>query len=54
MPRCRVLIETHSVDFDQPQARHYEQRSKRSWKTISIAGNQREEICKIGKAFQIK
>ena len=51
---CCVLIEIHCVDFNQPQTRHYEQRNKRFWETISIAGNEREENCKIGKAFQNK
>ena len=51
---CCALIEIHYVDFDQPQTRHYEQRDKRSWETISIAGNEREENCEIGKAFQNK
>ena len=40
---CCVLIEIHFVDFDQPLTRHYEQKNKRFWKTISIAENKREE-----------
>ena len=51
--RC-VLIEIHNEDFDQPQTRLYEQRNKRSWETISIAENEREENCEIGKKFQNK
>ena len=51
---CRVLIKIHYVDFDQLQTRHYEQRNKRSWETISIAGNEWEENCEIGNAFQNK
>ena len=51
---CCVLIEIHYMDFDQPQTRHYEQRNKRSWETKSEAGNEREENCEIGKAFQNK
>ena len=51
---CSVLIEIHYVDFDQSQTRHYEQRSNRSWETTSIEGNEREENCEIGKAFQNK
>ena len=49
-----VLIEIYYVVFNQPQTRHYEQRNKRSWETISIAENEREENCEIGKAFQNK
>ena len=52
--KCCVLIEIRYVDFDQPQTRHYEQRNKRSWETISIAENEREENCKIEKAFRNK
>ena len=51
---CCVLIEIHYVDFDQPQTRYYEQRNRISWETISIAGDERKENCKIGKAFQNK
>ena len=51
---CCVSIENHYVDFDQPQTRHYEQRNKRSWETISIAENERKKIFEIGKAFQTK
>ena len=29
----------------------YEQRNEKSWETISIAENEREENCEIGKAF---
>ena len=39
---CCVLIETHCVDFNQPQTRLYEQRNKTSWETISIAENVKE------------
>ena len=49
-----VLIEIHYMDCDQPQTRHYKQRNKRSWETISIAENERDENCEIGKAFQNK
>ena len=51
---CCILIKIHFVDFDQPQTRHYEQRNKRSWETISVAENEREENYEIGKAFQNK
>ena len=51
---CCVLIKVHYVDFDQPQTRHYEQRNKRAWKTISVAENEREENYEIRKAFQNK
>ena len=33
------------------QMHHYEQRNIRSWETISIAGNKREENCEIGKGI---
>ena len=49
---CCVIIEIDYVDFDQPQTRHYEQRNKRSWETISIAGNVREENCEIERHFK--
>ena len=45
---CCDLIEIHSVDFDQPQTRHYEQRNKRSCEAISIAENER----KIAKSIR--
>ena len=51
--RC-VLIEIHFVNFDQAQTRHYEQRNKRSWETMSIVENEKEESCKIRNAFQNK
>ena len=51
---CRVLIKIHHVDFDQPQTRNYEQRNKIAWETISIAGNEMEENCEIGRVFQNK
>ena len=51
---CCVLIEIHYVNFDQSRTRHYAQRNKRSWETISISENEREENCEIGKAFQNK
>ena len=40
------------MDFDQPQTRHYEQRNKRSWEILPIADNEREENCKVEKAFE--
>ena len=51
---CCVIIKIHYVDFDRPQTRHYEQKNKRSWETISKAENERKENCEIGKAFQNK
>ena len=49
---CCIIIETHLVDFDQPQTCDYEQRNERSWEMISIADNERKENCKVEKAFQ--
>ena len=51
---CCVLIEIHCVNFDQAQTRHYERKNKRSRETLSMTGNEREENCEIGKAFQNK
>ena len=51
---CCIVIKIHRVDFNQPQTRHYKQRNKRSWETISIAENEKEENCEIKKSFKNK
>ena len=48
---CCVLIEIHSVEFDQPKIRHYEHRNKRSCEAISIADNERK-IAKSERHFK--
>ena len=46
------LIEIHYVDFDQPQTRHYEQRNKKSWETISVAKLRGKKIAKSERHFK--
>ena len=49
---CCVLIKINYVDFNQPQTRHYEQTILVN--KTSIPEKEKEENCKIGKAFQNK